>query len=162
EIGLDYYYEYSGRDVQKSVFRRQMTLARELGLPVVIHDRDAHADCLEIVRAFPDVPGVFHCYSGSAEMAAEILKMGWYLGFGGTLTFKNARKTVETLEICPDDRILLETDCPYLAPVPHRGERNDSRFLSLVAEKIAGIRRISRVEVAEMTARNGRRFFGLA
>jgi TatD DNase family protein len=161
EIGLDYYYDHSERDVQRAVFARQLALARELDMPVVVHDRDAHADCMEIIRRFPGVRGEFHCYSGSAEMAREILELGWYLGFGGSITFKNARKALEVLKICPDDRILIETDCPYLAPVPHRGERNDSRLLSYVAEKIGEIKDLSAEAVAELTFENGKRFFGL-
>jgi len=162
EIGLDYYYDLSERDVQKKVFLKQMNLARELKLPVVIHDREAHADCLEIVHQFSDVLGEFHCYSGSAEMAKEILSLGWYLGFTGAITFKNARKALEVIEMCPIDRILIETDCPYLTPVPHRGKRNDSRYLPLMAEKIAEIKGLSTEKVAEITDRNGRRFFGIA
>lgn len=161
EIGLDYYYDHSERDVQRAVFARQLALARELDMPVVVHDRDAHADCLEIIRRFPGVRGEFHCYSGSVELAREILDLGWYLGFGGAITFKNARKALEVLEICPNDRILIETDCPYLAPVPHRGERNDSRLLPFVAEKIGEIKGLSPEAVAELTFENGKRFFGL-
>ena len=159
EIGLDYYYDLSERDVQRKVFVRQMELASELKMPVVIHDREAHADCMEIIRKFPEVRGEFHCYSGSAEMAKEILDMGWYLGFTGAITFKNARKALEVIEACPNDRILLETDCPYLAPVPLRGKRNDSRNLSYMAKTIADIKGISVEEVAELTNRNGRNFF---
>lgn len=161
EIGLDYYYDLSERDVQRKVFLRQMALARELKLPVVVHDREAHADCLEIIRQFPDVSGEFHCYSGSAEMAREVLDLGWYLGFAGAITFKNARKALEVIDMCPDDRILIETDCPYLAPVPHRGKRNDSRFLPHIAEKIAEIKGMSPEEIVDLTDRNGRRFFGI-
>ncbi len=161
EIGLDYYYDHSERDAQRAVFARQLALAQELDMPVVVHDRDAHADCMDIIRHFPGVRGEFHCYSGSAEMAREILDLGWYLGFGGAITFKNARKALEVLKICPIDRILLETDCPYLAPVPHRGERNDSRLLSYVAEKIGEIKDLPAKAVAERTFENGKRFFGL-
>ncbi len=161
EIGLDYYYDLSERDVQREVFTRQMELAHELKLPVVIHDRDAHSDCMEIIKKFPDVQGEFHCYSGSTEMAREILDMGWYLGFTGAITFKNARRALEVIEICPDDRILIETDCPYLAPVPFRGKRNDSRYLPYIAEKIAEIKGITTEAVADMTNQNGRRFFGI-
>ena len=161
EIGLDYYYDLSERDVQREVFIRQMELARELKMPVVIHDRDAHAECMEIIKRFPEVKGEFHCYSGSAEMAREILNLGWYLGFTGAITFKNARKALEVIEMCPNDRMLIETDCPYLAPVPHRGKRNDSRNLPYIAQVIAEIKGISTEEVAEMTNRNGRRFFNI-
>ena len=161
EIGLDYYYDFSPRELQREVFRTQMTLARELNKPVIIHDRDAHGECMEIIREFPDVKGVFHCYSGSAEMAKQILDMGWYLSFTGAITFKNARKALETIEICPMDKIMIETDSPYLAPVPHRGKRNDSRELIYVCEKIAEIKGISAEEVACITMENGKRFFGI-
>lgn len=161
EIGLDYYYDLSEREVQREVFIRQMELASELKMPVVIHDRDAHAECMEIIRRFPEVKGEFHCYSGSAEMAREILNMGWYLGFTGAITFKNARKALEVIEMCPSDRILIETDCPYLTPVPHRGKRNDSRNLPYMAQMVAEIKGISIEEAAEMTSRNGRKFFGI-
>lgn len=161
EIGLDYYYDLSEREVQREVFIRQMALASELKMPVVIHDRDAHAECMEIIRRFPEVKGEFHCYSGSTEMAREILNMGWYLGFTGAITFKNARKALEVIEMCPSDRILIETDCPYLTPVPHRGKRNDSRNLPYMAQMVAEIKGISIEEAAEMTSRNGRKFFGI-
>ncbi|MEA4893920.1 MAG: TatD family hydrolase [Oscillospiraceae bacterium] len=161
EIGLDYYYDLSERDIQRTVFLRQMELASELKMPVVIHDRDAHADCMEIIRKFPDVKGDFHCYSGSAEMARDILDMGWYLGFTGAITFKNARRALEVIGMCPNDRILIETDCPYLAPVPNRGKRNDSRNLPYIAQTIADIKKMSIEEAAEITNRNGRRFFGI-
>ena len=161
EIGLDYYYDLSERDVQREVLIRQMELAKELKLPVVIHDRDAHSDCMEIIKKYPDVRGEFHCYSGSAEMAKEILNMGWYLGFTGVITFKNARRALEVIEMCPDDRMLIETDCPYLAPVPYRGKRNDSRYLPYMAEKIAAIKGISKEDAVLMTNQNGRRFFGI-
>lgn len=159
EIGLDYYYDNPERDVQRRVLYRQMELARELNVPVVIHDREAHADCLEIVRRFPEVCGEFHCYSGSAEMAKELIDMGWYLGFTGVVTFKNARRVIEVVEICPVDRMLIETDCPYLAPVPVRGKRNDSRYLRHIAEKIAEIKGMAPEEIARITLNNGRRFF---
>jgi len=161
EIGLDYHYNFSPREDQRRAFIRQMELARELNLPVIIHDREAHGDCMEIVRDFPDVLGVFHCYSGSPEMAREILKLGWYLSFTGAITFKNARRALETIDICPLDRILLETDAPYLAPVPHRGERNDSGNLPLIAQTVGDIKGLTAGEVAAITAENGKRFFGI-
>lgn len=161
EIGLDYYYDFSPREQQRAVFRAQMELARELGKPVIIHDRDAHGECMEIIREFPEVKGVFHCYSGSAEMGRQLLDMGWYLSFTGAITFKNARKALETIEICPLDRIMIETDSPYLAPVPHRGKRNDSRQLIYVAEKIAEVKGISAHEAAKISLENGKRFFGI-
>lgn len=161
EIGLDYYYDEPPRDVQKKVFTRQMEIAAELSMPVVIHDREAHADCLNIVKQFRDVSGTFHCYSGSPEMAKELLALGWYLGFTGVVTFKNARKTLETLEICPLDKILIETDCPYLAPEPNRGRRNDSRNLKFVVRRIAEIKGLSEERVAEITMANGKRLYGI-
>lgn len=161
EVGLDYFYDLSEREIQREVFSRQMELAKKLNMPVVVHDRDAHADCMEIIRRFPGVKGEFHCYSGSAEMAREIIERGWYLGFTGAITFKNARRAHEVIEMCPLDRILLETDCPYLAPVPFRGKRNDSRYLPYMAQKVAEIKGISVEETAELTNRNGRRFFGI-
>ena len=130
--------------------RQQMELALELDLPVIIHDREAHGDILEIAKEY-DIPGVFHCYSGSPEMAKEVLKRGWYLGFDGPSTYKNNRKQAEVLEICPIDRILIETDSPYLTPVPHRGERNQSGYLQYVAAKIGEIKGLSMQEVAAFT-----------
>lgn len=161
EIGLDYYYDFSPRERQREVFLRQMELARELNMPVIIHDREAHGECMEIIRSFPDVKGVFHCYSGSAEMGRQILDMGWYLSFTGAITFKNARKAIETIEICPMDKIMIETDSPYLAPVPHRGKRNDSRELCFVVDKIAEVKGTNPEEVARITLENGKRFFGI-
>lgn len=161
EIGLDYYWDASHKDEQKELFCRQIELAISLSKPVVIHDREAHGDCMEIVRRYPELKGVFHCYSGSVEMARELLKMGYYLGFDGPITYKNARKSLEVLEMCPLERILIETDSPYLTPVPNRGKRNDSRNLVYVAEKIAEVKGISPEEAARITAENGRRLFGI-
>ena len=161
EIGLDYYWDASRREEQKALLARQLELALRLDKPVIIHDREAHADSMEALCRYPALRGVFHCYSGSAEMAKELLKRGWYLGFDGPLTYKNARKTVETLEICPLDRILIETDSPYLSPVPMRGKRNDSRNLKYICEKIAEIKNISPERAAEITRENGRRLFGI-
>ena len=137
----------------------QMELAAALKLPVIVHDREAHKDCMDIIRRFPDVLGVFHCYSGSAEMAREILELGWFISFTGSITFKNARKAVETIQNIPENRFMIETDAPYLAPVPHRGERNDSRYLPLIAEFIGKIKTIDADEVEKMTLENGKRFF---
>ena len=163
EIGLDYYWaENPPRGFQQDVFRRQLALAVELDLPVIVHDREAHADSLAIVREFPAVRGVFHCFSGSVEMARELWKLGWYVGFDGPLTYKNARKTVEVAAEAPPERILIETDSPYLSPVPKRGERNDSRKLSYVAEKLAEIRGVTPQEIIDLTAENGRRLFGIS
>ena len=162
EIGLDYYWaENPPKEFQQMVFRRQLQMALELDLPVIVHDREAHGDCLEIVKEFPGVRGVFHCFSGSPEMAEELLKRGWYLGFDGPLTYKNAKKTVEVAKIVPLDRVLLETDSPYMAPVPVRGTRNDSRNVSHIAAKFAEIRGMSTDEIIALTNENGRRFFGI-
>lgn len=160
EIGLDYYWEKDcPREKQQEVFRWQMELAGKLGLPVIIHDRDAHADCLEIVRAYPQVTGVFHCYSGSLEMAKELVRLGYYLSFTGVITFKNAKKFQEIIRWLPDDRIMIETDCPYMAPEPFRGRRNSSLYVYRMAEQIAGIRGITAQQAAELTTQNGCRFF---
>lgn len=161
EIGLDYYWDASHKEEQKELFRRQIELALKLGKPVIVHDREAHGDSFDIVCDYPELRGVFHCYSGSAEMAQELLKRGWYLGFDGPITYKNARKALEVLEICPLDRIVIETDSPYLTPVPNRGKRNDSRQLEFVAAKIAEIKGISAEEVADITMLNGRSLFNL-
>ena len=161
EIGLDYYYDGAPKARQQEVFVRQMELAEELGLPVIVHDREAHGDCMDIVRRFPRVRGVFHCYSGSPEMAGELLERGWYLSFTGAITFKNARRAPETVALCPMDRIMLETDSPYLAPVPMRGKRNDSRLLPYIAQTVAEIKGLAVEEVERVTYENGRRFFGI-
>ena len=162
EIGLDYYYDDNPPEVQKKAFLRQMELAAETGLPVILHDRDAHGDTLEIVRRFPTVKGVFHCYSGSAEMAKEVVKLGYYVGFTGVITFKNARKAVEALQAVPLDRVLVETDCPYMAPEPHRGKRCDSRLLPFTVQKMAELRGISYEEMVAATEQNAKRLFGIA
>ena len=160
EIGLDYYWEENPpRELQRRVFRDQMALAEELDLPVIVHDREAHADSLAVVREFPRVRGVFHCFSGSAEMAAELVKLGWMVSFTGVLTYKNARKAVESAQAVPLDRIMIETDSPYMAPVPHRGKRNDSGYVRHVCEKLAEIKGISCEECARVTLENGKRFF---
>ena len=162
EIGLDYYWEENPpREFQQRVFREQMALARELHLPVIVHDREAHADSLTIVKEFPEVKGVFHCYSGSAEMAKELLKLGWMISFTGVVTYKTARKTVEAAEVVPLDRLMIETDAPYMSPVPRRGTRNDSRNLIYIAEKLAEIKGISTEEMIRITEENAKRFFGI-
>ena len=162
EIGLDYYWaENPPRELQQEVLRRQLRLAEELGLPVIIHDRDAHGDSLDIVREFPRVRGVFHCFAGSVEMARELIKMGWMLSFNGAVTFKNAKKAPEVIAAVPLEKLMIETDAPYLTPVPHRGERNDSSYVRLVAEKIAQIKGLTPEEVEKATWENGRRFFGV-
>lgn len=159
EIGLDYHYEDIPRDVQKRAFRAQMDLARELELPVIVHEREAHEDGMKIVEEFPQVTGVFHCYSGSLEMAKVLIRRGWYIGFGGVLTFKNARKTVEVASQIPLDRLVLETDCPYMSPEPFRGRRNDPGRLRLVAEKLAQLRGLSVEEIENITLENGKRLY---
>jgi TatD DNase family protein len=159
EIGLDYYWDAGRKEEQQVLFRRQIEIALARKLPVIVHDREAHGDSLDIVRRYPALRGVFHCYSGSAEMAEELLRRGWYLGFDGPITYKNARKALEVLEICPMDRILIETDSPYLSPVPRRGKRNDSRNLPYVAEKIAEIKGCTPQEAAAASLENGRRLF---
>ena len=162
EIGLDYHWEDNPpREEQQRVFRAQLELALELDLPVIVHDRDAHGDCLAIVSEYPALRGVFHCFSGSPEMASELLKRGWYLGFDGPITYKNAKKALAVLELTPVDRILLETDSPYLPPVPHRGERNDSRLLPFVARVAAAVKSVTEATLAAAAADNGRRLFGI-
>ena len=160
EIGLDYYWDTNPpKEFQQEVLRQQLALARELKLPVIIHDRDAHADTQAIVKEFPEVTGVFHCYSGSVEDARTLVKKGWMLSFNGAATFKNARKAPEVIAEVPMEHLMIETDAPYLAPVPHRGKRNDSGLVYLVAEKIAQIKGLTAEEVAEITWENGKRFF---
>ena len=162
EIGLDYYYDDAApRETQIRLLKDQLRLALDLDLPVVIHDREAHGDCLETVKAFPGLRGVFHCYSGSAEMAAQLVKRGWMFSFGGSITFKNNKKAPEVIASLPADRIMLETDCPYLAPVPFRGKRNDSSLLPFVCEAVARFRGISPEEAEALTWENGKRFFGI-
>ncbi len=161
EIGLDYYYDFSPRDIQKKWFARQVELAKELNMPVIIHDRDAHKDCMDILRACSvrETGGVFHCYAGSVEMAREILDWGMYIAFGGSLTFKNSVRPVEVAKYVPLDRIVIETDCPYLTPVPHRGKRNSSLYIHYVAEKLAEIRGMSAEEIENITYENAKRCF---
>ena len=159
EIGLDYYYEDIPREIQKNAFRMQMALAKELDMPVIVHEREAHDDGMRIVKEFPKVTGVFHCYSGSAEMARQLVNMGWYIGFTGVLTFKNARKAVETAASIPLDRIVIETDCPFMAPEPFRGKRNDPGYLPKMAEKLAEIRGISGEEAVAATTANAKRLY---
>lgn len=155
EIGLDYYYEENpSREIQKAAFRFQMELAKELKLPVVIHDRDAHKDTLDILKEFPEVIGTVHCFSGSVEFAKECLKLGYYIGFTGVITFKNAKKIAEVACIVPMDRILVETDCPYMAPTPHRGKRNQSDYIQYIIEKISEIKGKSIEQIEEQTIFN--------
>lgn len=161
EIGLDYHYPDPERSIQRKWFERQLILAREINKPVIIHSREAAADTMDILSSSvaANIRGVMHCYSYSVETAKELLKMGFYFGVGGVVTFSNAKKLVEAVEYIPMDKILLETDCPYLAPTPHRGERNSSLFLPLVAQRIADIKKISYDEVVEITEKNARRLF---
>lgn len=163
EIGLDYYYDDVEKDVQKYWFKRQIELAQKVELPVIIHDRDAHGDCMEILKSFDmeKIDGVMHCFSGSAEMASELVEMGMYIGIGGVVTFKNAKKVRKAIEAVPLDRVLIETDCPYLAPEPHRGTRNNSALMHFTAEKIAELKGVSKAEVEKATFKNAMRLYGI-
>lgn len=148
EIGLDYYWEENPpKEIQKEAFRKQMKLAEELDLLVIIHDRDAHGDTLEIIKEFPKVRGIVHCFSGSTEFAMECIKLGYYIGIGGVVTFKNAKKIVEVVSEIPLEKILVETDAPYMAPVPNRGKRNKSDYIAYIIEKIAQIKDLNPKEV---------------
>lgn len=160
EIGLDYFYDFSPRERQIEIFREQIITANELGLPVIIHDRDAHEDTMNILKELKP-KGVVHCFSGSAEMAKEILKLGLYIGIGGAVTFKNARKPVEVVEILPLDRLLLETDAPYMTPVPFRGKRCDSSHIAYTAEKIAEIKGIGVQELINKATENTKTLFNI-
>ena len=162
EIGLDYYWaENPPRDFQQMVFRKQLALAEELDLPVIVHDREAHGDSLSIIREFPAVTGVFHCFSGSPEMAEELLKRGWYLGFDGPITYKNAPRAPEVAARTAVERMVVETDAPYLSPVPVRGRRNDSRYLPHVIAKLAEWKGVTPEEMTRITCENGKRLFRL-
>ena len=159
EIGLDYHFDGNPpRETQRDVFERQIALANALGLPIIVHDRDAHGDTVALLRKHRP-RGVVHCFSGSAEMAKEVLRLGMYIGLGGAVTFKNARVPVEVAKLVPPDRLLLETDCPYLAPVPFRGKRNDSSLIACTAERIAEIRGEDAQELIGRAARNAERLF---
>lgn len=158
EIGLDYHYPEPPKDIQREVFVKQLELAKRLDMPVVIHSRDACADTLEILREYKP-RGVLHCFSGSAETAREVVKLGMYVGFTGVLTFKNAKKALAACEAVPIERLLLETDCPYMAPVPHRGERCDSSMIAFTAAKMAEIKGVSAEEMIEIARENGERLF---
>lgn len=163
EIGLDYYWDKASHEIQKEWFVRQLDLAKELQMPVIVHSREAAADTMEILKREYDshIPVVVHCYSYSPEMAREYLKMGYYLGIGGVVTFKNAKKLKETVREAPLEQLLLETDCPYLAPTPFRGKRNDSGYLTYVAEMIGELKGVSAEEVIQVTEGNARRFYRL-
>lgn len=160
EIGLDYHYDFSPRDIQKKVFEQQLVLAKELDLPVIIHDREAHEDTFELLKRYKP-KGVVHCFSGSAEMAKEVIKLGMYIGLGGAVTFKNARKPLEVAAVVPSDRLLIETDCPYMTPVPHRGKRCDSSYIHFTAEVLASARNTTAEEILDLTRKNANTLFGL-
>lgn len=159
EIGLDYHYENIPPELQMIYFEKQMELAEKLNIPVIIHDRDAHGDCIEMIKRFPCVKGVFHSFSGSAEMAQELVNLGWYISFSGTVTFKNAKKPKEACAVVPSDRLVIETDAPYLAPTPHRGELNRSSYVQLTAEEIARLRGVDIEEIEKITTENAKRLF---
>ena len=161
EIGLDYHYEDIPREIQLRAFRDQMALARELNLRVIVHEREAHEDGMAVVREFPEVTGVFHCYSGSAEMARQLVKLGWYIGFTGVLTFKNARKALEVAQSIDLSRLVLETDCPYMSPEPFRGKRNDPGKLYRMAQVLGQLRGIPAEEAAGIALENGKRLYGI-
>ena len=160
EIGLDYHYEEHSRDIQKKAFEEQLKLAAELDMPVVIHSRDAWEDTMELLRKYRP-KGVMHCFSGSAEIAREIVAMGMYVGFTGVVTFKNAKKALKALEAVPLDRLLVETDCPYMAPEPNRGKRNYSGYLPYTVAAMAAVKGVSPDEMAEITAENAERLFNI-
>lgn len=161
EIGLDYYYEDGApKEVQQKWFIEQLHLAKRVGLPVIIHDREAHGDTLELIqREAKGVQGVMHCYSGSIDTAKEYIKLGWYFGFGGTTTFKNAKKAKEVLEWVPEDRILFETDSPYMTPVPFRGKRNQPSYTQYVAENAAVLRNCDAIELMKASTSNAKKLF---
>ncbi|MBQ2719606.1 MAG: TatD family hydrolase, partial [Clostridia bacterium] len=161
EIGLDYHYDGTDKEKQKALFRAQMAMAERLSLPVVIHDRDAHGDCFDVVLEFPRVTGIFHSFSGSAEMARELTKRGYYISFSGTVSFKNAARIREVAASVPKDRLLIETDCPYLAPPPHRGKLNHSGYLPFTNAALAEAIGLSPEECAALTFENARRVFGI-
>ena len=161
EIGLDYYYDHSPRDIQRLWFERQMALAKKVKLPIIVHSREASQETFDMIKESGLSSGVIHCYSGSAEMAKEYIKLGFYIGIGGTLTFNNARKTVEVVEQIPLESIVIETDCPYLTPMPHRGKRNDSTYLKYIAQKIGDIKNLSIEEVARVTTDNAKILYNI-
>lgn len=161
EAGLDYYWDSVPRDVQKEAFRAQCALAVECSLPIVVHDREAHRDCFDILGEFPGVRAVYHCFSGSVEYARELVKRGYFFSFGGAVTFKNAKTAPEVLAAIPRERVMLETDCPYMAPVPHRGKRNHPGLVPHVAEKIAQIWGMTADEVGRITTENALKFFNI-
>lgn len=161
EMGLDYYWDKSPKDVQKEVFRRQIALAKEVNLPIVIHNRDATEDVVTILKeeGAAEVGGIMHCFTGSLETAKVCMDMNFYISFGGPVTFKNAKKPKEVVKEIPSDRLLIETDCPYLTPVPFRGKRNEPSYVKYIAEQIAELREISFEELAELTTKNAKKVF---
>jgi len=161
ETGLDYYYDDVPREAQKIAFEKQAALAYEKSLPIIVHDREAHRDTLEIFKKFPGIRAVYHCFSGSVEYARELVKLGFYLSFGGAVTFKNAKAAPEVVKSVPREYIMLETDCPYMAPVPHRGKRNHPGMVPHIAEKIAELWEITPDEVGRITTENALTFFGI-
>ncbi|MFE8698798.1 TatD family hydrolase [Cytobacillus sp. FJAT-53684] len=163
EMGLDYYWDKSPKEIQKEVFRRQIQLAKKVKLPIVIHNREATADIVEILKeeGAEEVGGIMHCFSGSSETAKECVDMNFYISLGGPVTFKNAKKPKEVAEAIPLEKLLIETDCPYLAPHPYRGKRNEPSYVKLVAEQIAEIKGLSLEEVAEVTTANAQKLFGI-
>jgi TatD DNase family protein len=161
EIGLDYHYDGTDKEKQMAYFERQMLLAEKLGLPVCIHDREAHADVMEVIRRHPNVKGILHSFSGSVEMATELIKLGYYISFSGTLTFTNAKKPREVAAALPKDKVLIETDCPYLTPHPHRGKINHSGYLTYTNATLASIFGVSEEECALITEQNARRILGI-
>lgn len=162
EIGLDYHWRTDNSKIQMDWFVKQLQMAKDLDLPVIVHDREAHGDCLAAIRNFPDVKGVFHSFSGSRETAQELIKYGWYISFSGVITFKNATKLAEVVPSIPDDRILIETDCPYLAPHPFRSQINDSSLMLYTAQKAAELRSVSLETICKQTAENAERIFSKA
>ena len=163
EMGLDYHWDKSPKDIQKEVFRKQIRLAKKVKLPIVIHNREATADIVDILKeeGAEEVGGIMHCFSGSAEVAKECVKMNFYISLGGPVTFKNARKPKEVAAEIPLDKLLIETDCPYLAPHPYRGKRNEPGYVKLVAEEIAKIKELTFEEVADATTRNAKKVFAI-
>ena len=160
EIGLDYHWMSSAKEVQKEFFRAHIELAKKLNLPVIVHDREAHGDTLDILKETKP-NGVVHCFSGSAEMAKEIIRLGMYIGLNGVVTFKNARKSLEVVKEIPLDRLVLETDCPYLAPEPHRGKRNDSTYIPFIAERIGEVLGKTAQDILNITCENAKKLYNI-
>ncbi len=160
EIGLDYHYDFSPRDVQKEYFEKQIILANELDMPIIVHDREAHEDTMQLLRKYKP-KGVLHCFSGSVETAKEVISLGMYIGLGGAVTFKNAKKPLEVAKYLPLDRLLLETDAPYMTPVPYRGKRNDSTLIPYAALTIAEVKGIEPQQVVDAACENAKRLFNI-